>query len=56
MNNRNKKKAWKLIRLGLVGASLYYGGKREMPQALQGISVVGSLASFVMLVGELFEA
>lgn len=52
----NKRKVIKLIKLGMIGASLYYGGKKSAPGSLQGIGVVGSLASLVTLIGELFEA
>ena len=44
-----------LIRIGLIAASLYYGGKREMPPALQGAAVMTTLVGLLEAFDELIS-
>jgi len=48
-------KMMKLIRLGAVGMSLYYAGKKEPPAWLQGTAVMATLGTMVELIGDILE-
>lgn len=49
------RKLWTVLRLGFIGASLYYGGRRELPPVLQGITAITTLTALIASVNDLFE-